>query len=145
MFRASSCSSSGAECRNCIYATSGIATLCRFFVVKCFVFNIRVTIFSAQIFLYTAAYKRHSSRCISYVYISGAFLTDCLPKYKFFQLVRSNNNAFRLRVREFLTVLTAFCRKLYYSRYRVTFNSISYARLVFNVVTIRVKILYPIK
>jgi len=46
MFRASSSLSSGGISRNCIYAASGIATLCRFFVVKSFIFNIRVVIFS---------------------------------------------------------------------------------------------------
>ena len=46
MIRASSCSSSGGLRRNFIYAASCIVTLRRFFLVKFFVFNIRVVIFS---------------------------------------------------------------------------------------------------
>ena len=50
MFRASSCSYSRCLRYNCIYAASGIVTLCKFFVVKSFVFNVRLEILSVKYF-----------------------------------------------------------------------------------------------
>jgi len=51
MFRVSPFLSSGGQRRNCIYTASGIVTVCRFSVIKSFVFNIRAAIICLDMFI----------------------------------------------------------------------------------------------
>ena len=125
MFRATSSSSSGGLRRNCIYAASGIVTLCRFFVVKSFVFIIQVAIFSVQIF-YTLQPITFTFKCLSY---------RCTPDKL------SNLKHMLLACKHFLIITLLDCMykksspsslllKLHYSPRPMTFDRISLPRLL---------------